>query len=87
MGMQSEPRYPVYIVSKGRWDSRLTSKSLERMRVPYHIVVEPQEYDRYAAVINPCKILTLPPDFGEGTVAFRRRGNRQPFDVDKGKPR
>ena len=79
MGMQSEPRYPVYIVSKGRWDSRLTSKSLERMRVPYHIVVEPQEYDRYAAVINPCKILTLQPDFGEGTVAFRRRGNRRSF--------
>jgi hypothetical protein len=39
------PRYPVYIISKGRWDSRLTSKALETINVPYRIVIEPQEYD------------------------------------------
>lgn len=49
------PRHPVYIISKGRWESRLTSKALEAMRVPYHIVVEPQEYDDYAAVIDSQK--------------------------------
>lgn len=54
------PRYPIYIVSKGRAHSRLTSKSLEAMNVPYFIVVEPQEYDTYASVIDPKKILTLP---------------------------
>ena len=54
------PRYPIYIVSKGRAHSRLTSKSLEAMNVPYFIVVEPQEYDTYASVIDPRKILTLP---------------------------
>ena len=53
------PRYPLYIVSKGRWESRLTSKALEWMRVPYCIVVEEQEYDRYAEVIDPKKILVL----------------------------
>jgi hypothetical protein len=53
-------RYPIYIISKGRWDSRYTSKALERMEVPYYIAVEPQEYDNYAAVIDPKKILTLP---------------------------
>jgi len=51
------PKYPVYIISKGRWESRLTSKALEKMRVPYRIVVEPQEYADYAAVISPPKIL------------------------------
>ena len=25
------PKYPVYIISKGRWESRLTSKALEKM--------------------------------------------------------
>jgi hypothetical protein len=30
------------------------------MNVPYRIVVEPQEYDNYADVIDPAKILTLP---------------------------
>lgn len=57
------PEWPVYIVSKGRSDSRLTSKTLEAMRVPYHIVVESQEYDQYADVIDPAKILVLDPDY------------------------
>jgi hypothetical protein len=59
------PKHPVYIVSKGRWESRLTSKALERMKVPYHIVVEEQEYDKYAKVIEPSKILVLPDNYLE----------------------
>ena len=54
------PKYPIYIVSKGRWESRLTSKALEKMNVPYYIAVEPQEYDKYDSVIDPKKILVLP---------------------------
>ena len=54
------PKSPIYIPSKGRWDSRMTAKALDKMEVPYHIVVEPQEYDKYAAVIDPAKILILP---------------------------
>ena len=38
------PKYPLYIVSKGRADTRLTSKALEYMKVPYSIVIEKQEY-------------------------------------------
>jgi len=47
------PQYPLYIVSKGRADSRFTSKTLEAMHVPYYIVVEKQEVDIYEAAINP----------------------------------
>lgn len=66
------PKYPVYIISKGRWESRLTSKSLERMKVPYHIVIEPQEYDNYASVIDKDKILTLPfSNLGQGSIPAR----------------
>jgi hypothetical protein len=54
------PRYPIYIISKGRADSRHTSKALEKLGIPYYIAVEPQEYDQYAAVIDPAKILVLP---------------------------
>lgn len=57
------PKYPLYIISKGRWESRLTSNALERMRVPYRIVVEAQEYAQYAAVIDPAKILVLDPAY------------------------
>jgi len=66
------PRYPIYIISKGRWETRLTSKALESIEVPYHIVIEPQEYDRYAAVIDPKKILVLPfSNLGLGSIPAR----------------
>lgn len=66
------PEYPVYIISKGRWESRLTSKALEKMRVPFRIVVEPQEYDRYADVIDHQKILILPfSNLGLGSIPAR----------------
>lgn len=53
------PQFPVYIVSKGRAKSRLTSKALEKMGVPYRIIVEEQERNEYAAEIDPKKILIL----------------------------
>jgi len=66
------PKYPVYIISKGRWDSRLTSKALERMGVPHHVVIEPQEYANYAAVIDTKKILVLPfSNLGQGGIPAR----------------
>jgi len=66
------PKYPVYIISKGRWESRLTSKALEAMEVPYHIVVEPQEADEYRKVIDPKKVLVLPfSNLGQGSIPAR----------------
>ena len=66
------PIYPVYIISKGRWESRLTSNALELMKVPYKIVIEPQEYDAYAAIIDPAKILVLPfSNLGLGGIPAR----------------
>jgi len=65
-------KYPIYIISKGRWDSRLTAKALDRMSVPYRIVIEPQEYDNYAAVIDKQKVLVLPfSDLGQGSIPAR----------------
>jgi hypothetical protein len=40
-------RWPFYIPTKGRSDSRLTSKYLDFMKVPHYLVVEPQECDGY----------------------------------------
>lgn len=57
---QNHPKYPIYIISKGRADTRKTSKALETMGVAYRIVIEAQEYDQYAAVIDKAKILVLP---------------------------
>lgn len=66
------PKYPVYIISKGRWESRLTQRALEKINVPYYIVVEPQEHDEYAKHIDPKKILTLPfSNLGQGSIPAR----------------
>jgi hypothetical protein len=66
------PDYPVYVISKGRWDTRYTSKILEDLRVSYRIVIEPQEYDDYSAVIDPEKILILPfENLGQGSIPAR----------------
>ena len=54
------PKYPMYIVSKGRGDSRLTARFFERTNIPYYIVIEPQDYDEYSCVIDESKILVLP---------------------------
>lgn len=64
--------YPIYIISKGRWESRLTASALDRMVVPYRIVIEPQEYEQYARVIDPLKILQLPfSNLGQGSIPAR----------------
>ena len=72
------PKYPIYIVSKGRWESRLTSKSLERMKVPYYIIVEEQEYEKYINTISKEKVLILPPEYQANYDVFND-------DIGKGK--
>jgi len=54
------PRYPVYIVSKGRWKNGLTSKALNTMGVPYKIVVEEDQLPMYQAEVGIDKCLVLP---------------------------
>jgi hypothetical protein len=67
-----EPRYPIYVISKGRWESRLTVKYLEKMNTDFSLVIEPQEYKQYAAVVNPKKILVLPfSNLGQGSIPAR----------------
>lgn len=58
-----QPKYPVYILSKGRSESRYTVKTLEEMKVEFRIVVEPQEYELYGKYIDKKKILILPDEY------------------------
>ena len=66
------PSYPVYIVSKGRFNNCLTVRELEVMKVPYKIVVEPQEFDLYNKNISADKILKLPfSNLNQGSIPAR----------------
>lgn len=73
-GGEHDPKYPLFIVSKGRADSRLTSKALERMGVRYRVIIEEQEHDQYASVIDPSKILHLPFRYKEEYDKFDKLG-------------
>lgn len=77
-GEPLNPRYPVYIISKGRWSTLHTARALSRMGVPFRIVVEPKELSRYRAAF--CdegiigKILVAPENFserGQGSIPVR----------------
>jgi hypothetical protein len=43
------PQFPLYIPSKGRADHSLTSNFLTSIGVPHTLVIEPHEYEAYAA--------------------------------------
>ena len=70
--MLTNNKYPIYIISKGRHDTRLTSKSLEWMKIDYRIVIEPQEFKNYSSVIDKKKILVLPfSNLNQGSIPAR----------------
>lgn len=71
------PVFPIYIVSKGRHDTRFTSKTFERIGVPYCIIVEQQELDAYKAVIDPKKLLILDPAFQRQYTTLDPVGDKQ----------
>ncbi|MCA6383101.1 MAG: hypothetical protein IM620_06435, partial [Cytophagales bacterium] len=52
----TNPKYPVFIVSKGRSDSMITSRSLARMKVPHYIVIEPQDEESYEKALDTFNI-------------------------------
>lgn len=67
-----KPKYPIYIISKGRWQKRQTQKILEYMNLPYKIVIEPQEFELYNKYIDESKILVLPfSNLGQGSIPAR----------------
>jgi hypothetical protein len=57
------PRFPIYIPSKGRHESRLTMKALEKLHVPYRVIVEEPEFSAYAKVIDKRRLLVLDPKY------------------------
>lgn len=60
-----QPRYPVYIVSKGRWKNGLTTKALNKMGIEHYIVVEANEYELYSANTK-ATVLILPQNYLDG---------------------
>lgn len=65
-------RYPIYIVSKGRWENPLTAKAFIKDKVDFKILVEPQEYKKYCDSIGSKYVLALPfSNLGVGSYPAR----------------
>jgi hypothetical protein len=83
------PKYPIYIPSKGRWMYNRTARTLDKMGVPYRIVIEAPEYDHYAKSIPAQNILVLP-FINQGLIAARNwimehsitEGHRRHWQID-----
>ena len=58
--MASKPVFPIYIISKGRYEKTLTADSFEQSGIDYLIAVEPQEYDLYCQKLGENRVLKLP---------------------------
>lgn len=71
------PRFPIYIPSKGRADHPITIRHLEKMKVPYHVVVEKQEWKRYNEIVENGKVLVLDPKFQEEYETLDTIGDAQ----------
>ena len=68
--LKHRPKYPIYIISKGRYENglRLTQEMLEKYAVPYKIVVEDSEYEAYAENVPEDNIPKLPKNFRENPL-------------------
>lgn len=54
------PKYPIYIPSKGRYAFCYTAKMLAEDGVPFYLVVEEKEKEKYAEIYGEDRILVLP---------------------------
>lgn len=58
--MASKLKYPVFIISKGRYEKTLTADIFEKANIDYQIAVEPQEYELYVKKLGANRVLKLP---------------------------
>lgn len=56
-----QPKYPIFIPTKGRYKTPLTIRALTTLGIPFTAVVEAQEWEEYRQVVKPPgQILVLP---------------------------
>ena len=58
--MESRFKYPIYIISKGRFENPITANEFEKAGIDYFIAVEPQEKDEYIKALGEKRVLVLP---------------------------
>lgn len=68
----NKPKYPVYVISKGRFKNCLTAKTFIEDGVDFHLVVEPQEAEEYSKRYGSERVIVLPfSNLGLGSIPAR----------------
>ena len=68
----TQPRYPIYVISKGRSDACLTARFLIKDKVDFRLVVEPQERELYEKKFGSECLHVLPfSNLGLGSIPAR----------------
>lgn len=67
-----QPRYPICIMSKGRWDNQTTGKKLDEMGLDYKFFVEELEAENYIKELGENKVIVMPfNNLGQGSIPAR----------------
>jgi hypothetical protein len=70
--IKTRMKYPMYVISKGRWENPLTAKFLMKDKVPFHLVIEPQEEEEYRKALPEAQFHILPfSNLGLGGIPAR----------------
>jgi hypothetical protein len=68
------PRFPIYIPSKSRATIAKTMPVLDKMGVPYRVVVEAAQHDAYADRWGASRLLVLPPSYQDSYETCDQHG-------------
>ena len=50
-------KYPVFIPTKGRYETPITIKMFQEHNIDFKIVIEKQEFEQYSKIVDKSKIL------------------------------
>lgn len=53
-------KYPVFIPTKGRWETPITINMFKNFNVPFKIVIEKQDFEHYSKIVSVDDILVVP---------------------------
>lgn len=65
-----QPQFPLYIPSKSRAENGTTARFLDKINVPYRLVVEEQQYEEYAKYFSKDKLLILDKTYQDNYDTF-----------------
>ena len=71
---KSTPKYPFYVVSHARSDTRFTDKALTKLGVPHYTVIEESDYPAYSEIVDPDWLLVVPKEYHDNYDTFDNLG-------------